>query len=181
MSDSPPIVLGVEPIGAKRIADKSEPRGIELVGVLGCSGRMVQIRWDTAACYVAMREAAWADGVPRERLGLHSGYRSVAQQETLFADALRKYGSEAAARKWVAKPGSSPHHSGRALDLDIDGSGCRSARAATQRIAPAHLWLERHAERYGFRPYLAEPWHWELVLPEGTSWRVTPAGLVEVA
>jgi hypothetical protein len=46
-----------------------------------------------------------------------SGFRSDAEQAKLFADAVRKYGSVAAARKWVAPPGASKHNQGLAVDL----------------------------------------------------------------
>jgi hypothetical protein len=92
-----------------------------------------------------MVAAAARDGV---RLTITSGYRSVAHQRRLWEEALRKYGSESAARKWVAPPGRSNHQQGKALDIANNGG--------------AHAWLRRNGHRFGFsQPMSWEPWHWE--------------------
>ena len=52
---------------------------------------------------------------------VYSGYRSNAQQAVLYDAALRKYGSAAVARQWVAPPGGSPHNKGIAADLSFNG------------------------------------------------------------
>lgn len=49
-----------------------------------------------------------------------SGFRSVEEQTALWNEAVKKYGSEAAARKWVAPPGKSHHNLGIAADLQGD-------------------------------------------------------------
>ena len=54
------------------------------------------------------------------RVSLLSGYRSPDKQRQLWEAAVRKYGSEAAARKWVAPPGKSNHNRGIAADLSGD-------------------------------------------------------------
>lgn len=54
------------------------------------------------------------------RITIKSGFRTVERQRQLWKDAVEKYGSEAAARKWVAKPGSSNHNKGEAVDLGGD-------------------------------------------------------------
>lgn len=51
------------------------------------------------------------------RLSVSSGFRSEAQQAGLWQQALQKYGSAAAARRWVAPPGTSMHNKGLAADL----------------------------------------------------------------
>jgi len=87
-------------------------------------------------------------------LGITSGYRSDAYQQKLWANALKKYGSESAARKWVAKPGGSAHRTGKALDISVNGKTVQSGSAASK-------WLKSNATKYGFNPYEAEAWHWE--------------------
>jgi len=57
------------------------------------------------------------------QVGLKSGYRSPARQAELFARAVQKYGSPAAARKWVAPPGRSRHNLGLAVDLSYHREG----------------------------------------------------------
>ena len=80
---------------------------------------------------------------------INSGYRSPERQAELFADAVQRYGSEAAARRWVAPPGSSRHNHGIAADL---GYGSDEARD----------WVHANAEKYGLNFRMDwEPWHIE--------------------
>jgi LAS superfamily LD-carboxypeptidase LdcB len=60
---------------------------------------------------------------------------------------------------------NSPHFTGRALDIYVGGDpvDTRDANRAVQVETPAYRWLVRNAERFGFRPYFYEPWHWEYV------------------
>src|SRR5262249_45121831 len=60
---------------------------------------------------------------------------------------------------------NSPHFTGRALDLYVGGSpvDTKDLNRAIQVNTPAYRWLVRNAERFGFRPYFCEPWHWEYV------------------
>ena len=57
--------------------------------------------------------------------GIQSGYRSPERQATLFDQAVKKYGSEQAARKWVAPPGRSRHNGGVAVDLSFASPNAR--------------------------------------------------------
>ena len=96
--------------------------------------------------------AAEQAGVP---IRITSGFRSVARQKELFAQAVKEYGSEKAARKWVAPPGQSNHNYGAAADLDIAKPG------------PAQTWAHANAARFGLEfPMSWEPWHIEI---PGTS------------
>lgn len=75
-----------------------------------------------------------------------SGFRSNERQAELFKAAVQKYGSEEAARKWVAPPGKSKHNHGVAADLGGDLA-----------------WVRANAARFGlYQPMSWEPWHWEL-------------------
>ena len=38
-------------------------------------------------------------------------------------------------------------------------------KPAQQRTSPVWKWLRDNAHKYGFTPYKAEPWHWELIVP----------------
>lgn len=83
------------------------------------------------------------------RITVVSGYRSPERQSQLWGEALRRYGSEAEARKWVAPPGKSNHNKGLAFDLGGD-------------LQLAH----QLAPKYGLVfPMGHEPWHIE---PAGT-------------
>ncbi len=84
------------------------------------------------------------------RVWMVSGYRSVEHQERLWQQALVKYGSEAAARKWVAPPGKSNHNHGSAADLGGTEEGM--------------AWMRQNAHRFGLHlPMSWEPWHVEPV------------------
>ena len=77
-----------------------------------------------------------------------SGWRSAADQAELLKDAVRQYGSEQEAEKWVATPETSEHVKGDAVDL-----GPVAARS----------WLARHGAAYGLcQVYANESWHYEL-------------------
>ena len=60
---------------------------------------------------------------------------------------------------------NSPHFTGRALDLYVGGDpvDTKDSNRAIQVNSPAYKWLVQNAERFGFRPYFYEPWHWEYV------------------
>lgn len=93
------------------------------------------------------------------RLWVTSGFRSVEHQERLWQEALRKYGSEAAARKWVAKPGSSNHNHGKAVDIGGTDEG--------------KAWMAANHGRYGlWQPMEWEPWHMQL--PPGVEEEIDP-------
>jgi hypothetical protein len=80
---------------------------------------------------------------------INSGYRSVERQQQLWLEALKKYGSPEAARKWVAPPGSSQHNKGNAADL---GYGSDAARQ----------WVHQNAGNFGLSfPLANENWHIE--------------------
>lgn len=79
-------------------------------------------------------------------LSISSGFRSVAQQAGLYQNAIKKYGSPEAARKWVAPPGKSRHNMGLAADLSGN-------LELAQKLAP----------QFGLSfPMSYEPWHVEL-------------------
>lgn len=96
----------------------------------------------------ALRRAgkdAEGDGV---EFNVNSGWRSEQYQEQLFAQAVDEYGSETDAARWVARPGTSVHEAGGAVDVGLDD---------------AQEWLSEHGASYGLcQVYNNEPWHYEL-------------------
>lgn len=97
-----------------------------------------------------------------EGLGILSGYRSVERQRELWNEALRRYGSPEAARRWVAPPGSSQHNHGNAADLTWNGQSLAQAPAWVVQ------WLHANAEAYGLTfPLSNENWHIELIGARG--------------
>lgn len=83
-----------------------------------------------------------------------SSYRSVAQQQYLWDRALKKYGSAAAARKWVAPPGKSRHNSGQAVDIYLYRNGKQIPQKEFDQIV---------AQAGMYRPMSWETWHVEPV------------------
>ena len=151
--------VGVEQPGGGRITDKTDPPETELVEV-GGHGRKVPLHRLAAAAWQALVEAARADGFEDPLFLPVSGYRSSIEQEWLWHEALEKYGDPELACEWVARPGTSAHQSGRAVDLHL-GYPIESEHVAALRRTPAWRWLVANAERFGFYPYDTEPWHWE--------------------
>jgi hypothetical protein len=92
----------------------------------------------------ALRRAATDAGLP---FYVDSGWRSSAYQERLLREAVAKYGSYEAAKRWVATPETSAHVKGAAVDLGSAGAA----------------WLSANGAAYGLcRIYANEPWHFEL-------------------
>ena len=118
-------------------------------------------RFNTAATF------AKADGIT---LYITSGFRSFDRQEVLFAEALRKYGSETEAAKWVLPPQYSHHPQGLAIDVNYPGD------------KPGALWLENNGSRFGLcRVYANEWWHFEGVIAPGQSCPpLAPNALVDI-
>ena len=164
------IPIAVERVGGRRIQNKREPSPADLVIVKGHRNKRVPLHRLAAAAWRALVDEARAAGIQAPLLLPVSGYRSFEEQNTLWQetlqDALRKYPSEKEAireaRRWRAPPGHSAHQSGRAIDFYLGGRNKSSESAiAFLRTLPAYQWLAANAQRFGFYPYPAEPWHWE--------------------
>ncbi|MDI6022713.1 M15 family metallopeptidase [Leucobacter sp. UT-8R-CII-1-4] len=79
---------------------------------------------------------------------VNSGWRTVEEQERLFAEAVEQYGSEREAARWVAPP-TSMHVQGKAVDI--------GPMTATD-------WLAQFGSDYGLcQTYSNELWHYEFV------------------
>ena len=150
----------VELPGGGRVTDKRDPAPADVVSVAGTGGGTVQLHRLAAHWWGVLTAAARADGIADPLLAPVSGYRSSATQQRLFEQAVARYGSEEEARKWVARPGGSAHQSGRAVDCWM-GIANDSGNVAAQQSTAVWAWLHANAERFGFYPYTAEPWHWE--------------------
>jgi hypothetical protein len=82
-------------------------------------------------------------GASNGKITITSGYRSYDKQKAMFEQAVKDHGSEAAAQRYVAKPGESNHNKGIAADLGGD-------------IELAH----KLAPQFGLHfPMDWEPWH----------------------
>lgn len=144
--------------GGGRLTIKTDPPPADIEYI--DSFRKIPVHRETKKAWEAMVAAARTAGHKHPLLLPTSGYRSTARQAELWKKALAKYGTETEARKWVAKPGGSAHHSGRALDLYL-GTKNNKESVSLQRQTAVFKWLQENAGNFGFYPYQAEPWHWE--------------------
>ena len=86
-----------------------------------------------------------------------SAFRSPAYQEKLRRESPNSGTAGLAV--------NSPHFTGRALDLYVGGDpvDTQDSNRKLQVETRVYQWLVKNAERFGFRPYCYEPWHWEFV------------------
>lgn len=85
-------------------------------GVMGgLNPKLDKVDTELATNITALLAKASEEGIT---LGITSGFRTAEQQAKLWEDALKKYGSAAVARKYVAPPGSSNHEKGDAVDIN---------------------------------------------------------------
>lgn len=108
----------------------------------------VKLRFEVAQRYAAAESFT---------LYIASGFRTVERQRLLFERAVKKYGSEDEAAKWVLPPSVSHHPMGLAIDVNYpdDRSGA--------------YWLQRNGWRFGLcRVFDNEWWHFEATTAPGT-------------
>lgn len=103
--------------------------------------------------FKAARAAAKLAGV---NIYIASGYRTLERQTFLFDEAIKRYGSETEAARWVLPPYVSHHPLGLAIDVNYpnDRKGAK--------------WLERNGSRFGLcRIFDNEWWHFEAPIAPG--------------
>lgn len=124
---------------------------------------------DAAAALLKMVAAARADGV---WLVPASGFRTMAQQRSLFTAQVASKGTPESAALVSAPPGYSEHHTGYAVDL-ADGSVVQDYDiSASFAETSAYQWLVVNAAAFGFELSFPEnnkqgisfePWHWRYI------------------
>lgn len=156
--------LGIPPDYAATRRLPIQPTARRLVLIARASnGRRIRLTPRAAAAWRRMRQAAAADGIALVPV---SGFRSVARQTAIIRGKLAAGAKIEAILRFVAAPGCSEHHTGRALDLATPTRPALDARFARTR----HFrWLRQHAATFGFHlsypprnPHRIgyEPWHW---------------------
>lgn len=93
--------------------------------------------------------------INKSGIDIVSGYRDTAHQKELWQQALEKYGDPEIADNWVARPGTSHHEQGIAIDVAHDD------------IQQLLSWLGNHPkwDKRVYRPMSWEDWHFELRNP----------------
>lgn len=115
--------------------------------------------------FITMAKSAKEEGIT---LILTSGYRSSEKQKSIYDDMKKRKGQEYA-DKYAARPKSSEHETGLALDILT-----YNAQTDTFKETETYKWLHNNAHEYGFieryqenkeyiTGYSAESWHYRYV------------------
>ena len=128
----------------------------------------LSLRKEATLALEKMFEGALEDNIT---LVLGSSYRSYSYQTTLYNNYVAKDGEEKANR-YSAKPGTSEHQTGLAVDIS-DASGANYLKRSFKDTSEG-IWLKENAHLYGFilryaeekeeiTGYMFEPWHFRYV------------------
>lgn len=131
-------------------------------------GTGIRLQPVASTAYKKLVAAARKDGVG---IRLTSGYRSYAVQKSLLERYTRAYGS-AYAQRIAAKPGTSEHQTGLAIDVGNPGGVC--ALQGCFANTKVGKWMALNAHKHGFilryprgmektTGYIHEPWHFRYV------------------
>jgi len=126
-------------------------------------GMSQTMREDAAAALEDMFAGAKEEGV---QLAIVSGYRSYSKQSSIYSRKKATQGQEAADRV-SARPGTSEHQLGLAMDLAKKGSSQLNTGFGKTKEGQ---WVSANAHKYGFivrypqeyedvTGYMYEPWH----------------------
>ncbi|MCI6377165.1 MAG: M15 family metallopeptidase [Clostridiales bacterium] len=126
-------------------------------------GMSQQMRGDAAAALEEMFAAAKEEGIG---LSTVSGYRSYSKQSSIYSRKKATQGQEAADRV-SARPGTSEHQLGLAMDIAKKGSSQLNTGFGKTKEGQ---WVNENAHRFGFivrymegyeeiTGYMYEPWH----------------------
>jgi D-alanyl-D-alanine carboxypeptidase len=127
------------------------------------TGRPIKLTPRAAGAWRRLQAAAADAGIALEPL---SGFRSVVRQTKNIRRKLAAGEHIEDILRFVAAPGCSEHHTGRALDLGTPEDPEPEERFAR---TAAFRWLAKNAARFGFclsyprgNPHGIgyEPWHW---------------------
>jgi lysophospholipase L1-like esterase len=134
----------------------SNPNSLYYVN--GANGRAIVNSRASGAWYRLVEDAKAAG----KSLSANSSFRSMREQQALcYSNAQCRNGDYS----WVAKPGTSGHQAGVAIDFsdmyDKGGQSCGEGSRATATFNPSWIWLRDNAHKYGFKQYSAEAWHWD--------------------
>ena len=135
------------------------------------NGELTQIDKDMFPYLMALVNSAWKDGV---KVYIRSPFRSYETQQMLFNNKVQrviaagtpKDKAEEEAATAVARPGTSEHHTGLAVDFNTASNYFEGT--------DMDLWLREHAEDFGFilrypkesqdiTGVIYEPWHYRFV------------------
>lgn len=135
--------------------------------------------------YLELQAALAAKGI---KIGIDSSYRSISEQERIMKDFTEKYGEEYA-RKTVAVPGTSEHHTGLAIDIvpKVDGEW-KWENEDMMNLPEIFEVIHAELPKYGFilrypkgkaegLGYSYEPWHIRYVASREIARKIYDEGL----
>lgn len=142
------------------------------ISVENTDGTKFQVEKKTYEAFLRLRKDLLDNhGLQAE---LISAYRSVATQETLFAQRLAEFGEEYT-YKYVAVPGHSEHHTGLAIDVSfvVDGNivhgtenllRMESLYAIAHNLLPKYGFILRYPKTKEAETKIGyEPWHFRYI------------------
>lgn len=137
------------PRGSGGTVTYSNPNNVQLRTVRG-----ITVAASIADQLERMLGAASADGVDFGG----SGYRDPSQQQAARRQNCANPDTDppSACRPPTARPGSSNHERGLAIDFTVNGQLVRSSSD------PGYRWLSARASSFGFYNLPGEPWHWSV-------------------
>lgn len=131
---------------------------------LGAQEEQMQLSGQATPALEAMFSAAQADGV---ELVFGSGYRSESLQRQFYESYVARDG-QAEADRYSARPGTSEHQTGLAVDVTSPSGQCHLLECFED--TPQGQWVAENAHRFGFiirylegkesvTGFMYEPWH----------------------
>lgn len=116
----------------------------------------VRVHESIAADIELLLEAADADDIELDGYGYRTNTQQIALRRRHCGpsdyEIYEKPPSECSPP--TARPGSSRHEAGLAIDFTYRG------RIITSRSSPGFEWLDENASQYGLKNLPSEPWHW---------------------
>ncbi len=156
------------------------------------SARIETLDFEASQAFREMMAAAKAEGAELMPI---SGFRSIRDQQALFAQQIQRRGSAQAAARISAPPGYSEHHTGYAIDIADAQQPDTDLKIAFQ-TTKAYQWLQANADQFGFEESFPinnrqgvsfEPWHWRFTLSKrasrifATAKRLSPSAKAEIS
>jgi len=131
------------------------------------SGKYIKLAPEAAIAFEKLMRITSQKGII---VSVSSSYRSVEQQRQLYSNAIKKYGSESVASKWVAPPGRSMHNYGYAIDLAMYKNGKKLSQSEFDKII---------SEAGFYRPMDYEGWHIEPLYTKGKRKQIANNDIVD--
>lgn len=121
------------------------------------SGGSITVASSIAGNLQSLLNAAYADGISMCGGGYRSSEGQIATRKANCGTSDYAIYEMPASQcsPPTARPGTSMHEQGLAVDFTCNGGGAISSQSS-----PCFRWLDAHAGSYGFYNLPSEPWHW---------------------